>query len=705
MSANGRATIQAGLPGPAGAVCDGGGVNFAVYSAGATNMELCLYDDTLHETARYFLPRHTDGMWHGYLPGCKPGQRYGYRAHGPWSPAEGLRFNPAKLLLDPYARRLDGRFHWSAAVYDFEPEDKIEGWRKNTLDSAPYVPRCVVTAAGVPAQFKRPQIPWPDAIIYEANVRGFTMRHPQITAAERGTFRGLSNGQVLAYIKSLGITAVELMPVHTFIDEAFLVERGLRNLWGYNSVHFFVPDARFACANASAEFRDMVHAIHDAGIEVVLDVVYNHTGEGDERGPTLSFRGIDNLSYYRTEPDEPGRLVNDTGCGNSINADHPAVQKLIIDSLCYWHREMGVDGFRFDLATILGRTPYGFDSAHPLLQRISQSRELRDARLIAEPWDPGPEGYQLGQFPSRWAEWNDRYRDSIRRFWRGDSGQLSEFAQRIHGSSDLFEPGGRPPNSSINYVTCHDGFTLRDLVSYTQRHNEANGHANHDGQEQNFSCNHGIEGPSNDVNVERERFQHRLNLLATLLLSQGTPMILAGDEFGHSQNGNNNAYAQDNETGWLDWQLLTTHGDLINHFRKLTGLRRDLRLLRLPRYLHQRSQSGADWCDIQWLKPGGEAMQSADWPAMQQVVLLLTCHADGQIDSMALEALAICFNASRQEVTFRLPHEPGDADWKLLFCSTSAEPERAHGNCWRLQGPCIALAQKSNHPFPGGERQ
>jgi len=691
--------IQEGRASPAGSICAEGGVNFAIYSASANAMELCLFDEQRRETARFFLPQCTDGMWHGFLPGCKPGQRYGYRAHGDWDPASGKRFNPAKLLLDPYARRLDGRFRWSAAVFDFVPDEPRDHWRLNELDSAAFVPRCVVskTEAG---SFIPPRIAWRDVIVYEANVRGFTMRHPDLPEWERGTFRGMSNGKIVEYIRSLGITSLELMPVHAFIDEAFLVERGLRNFWGYNSIQFFVPDARFACEDAIPEFCQMVHALHDAGIEVILDVVYNHTGEGDEHGPTLTFRGLDNLTYYRTQPGEPGRLINDTGCGNSINADHPAVQALIVDSLCHWHKHMGVDGFRFDLATVLGRTEQGFRTEHPLLQTISNHPQLRDARLIAEPWDPGPGGYQLGQFPPRWTEWNDRYRDSLRRFWRGDPGQLSEFAQRIHGSSDLFEPSGRLPCSSINFVTCHDGFTLMDLVSYEHRHNHANGENNEDGQRESFSCNHGVEGISNDPAVTQARFRHRLNLLATLLFSQGTPMILAGDEFGNSQGGNNNAYAQDNETGWLDWRLLKGNMEFVRRLRQLTGLRHRLPLLRLPHYLHHRAQSGPDWCDIQWLRPDGTAMQQADWLMALRLTLLLTSHADGQADSPAVSAVAIVFNGTEEETGFTLPLLPGLPGWKLWFSSSNLEPRACDAGFWQIDGTSVALlaSERGNEP-------
>jgi isoamylase len=685
--------MQPGSPGPAGAHCDRDGVNFTLYSAGATAVELCLFDHDGRATARHFLPQQTAGTWHGYLPGCRPGQRYAYRVHGPWSPAEGLRFNPAKLLLDPYARQLDGAFRWDPALFDFLPGGEDDGWRKNEQDSAACVPRCIVTAASAAAPIRRPSIPWPELVIYEANVRGFTMRHPGVAEAERGTFRGLANRHILDYLKALGITALELMPVHALIDEAFLARRGLRNYWGYNSVQFFVPDGRFGRGDAVSEFRDMVRAIHDAGIEVILDVAYNHTGESDERGPTLSFRGIDNLCYYRSQPDDPGRLANDSGCGNSLNSDHPAVQALVLDSLCYWHRDMGVDGFRFDLATVLGRSQHGFDGAHPLLQRIGSHPDLRHARLIAEPWDAGPGGYQLGRFPPRWAEWNDRYRDTVRRLWRGDADQLAEFARRIHGSADLFEGNGRAPASSINFVTSHDGFTLQDLVSYARRHNQANGEHNRDGHPHNFSSNHGVEGASDEPSVARARERHRLNLLATLLFSQGTPMLLAGDEFGHSQGGNNNAYAQDNDTGWLDWRLAQSKQAFLQQVRALLALRRELPLLRLPHYLHGGSNATPCGPDIQWLRADGLPMQAHDWHGTPRFTLLLARQADDTDHAADGQAVALLFNAAAGACAFTLPRCAAARHWQLRFAS-SATPPPSHGpTSWQLTGWSLALLQ------------
>ena len=486
-------------------------------------------------------------------------------------------------------------------------------------------------------------------IFYEANVRGFTMRHPAVAEADRGKFQGMRNAGVIEYLKALGVTAIEFMPVHAFIDEHHLVKRGLRNFWGYNSISFFAPSSRYAQADAATEFRDMVRAIHDAGIEVVLDVVYNHTGEGGADGPTLSFRGIDNLAYYRTEPGDHGVYVNDTGTGNTVNVDHPNVQQLIMDSLRYWHREMGVDGFRFDLATILGRTPHGYSPVHPLLEAISHDGALHDAVLVAEPWDPGPGGYQLGGFPPRWSEWNDRYRDDVRRFWRGDVGSAGDFAKRLHGSADLFERNARPPFASVNFVASHDGFTLADVVSYEHRHNEPNREGNKDGHAHNCSCNYGVEGPTDDAHIGDLRRRQRLNMLATLLVSQGTPLLLAGDEFGHSQFGNNNAYAQDNETGWLDWSLLDDDPDFARMVRNLIHLRRQEPLLRGPRFLHEEAE-------VAWLSPDGDRLSEDDWQEGRAFIL-----------SLAAGRLAVLFNGSDETAAFAVRWKNLD----LVFASAA----------------------------------
>jgi len=689
--------IQTGNPDRLGAHWDGRGVNFALYSSAAEAVELCLFDAFGQQSQCFRLPGCDDGVWSGYLPDCAPGQRYGYRVHGPWAPAKGLRFNPSKLLIDPYARALDGAFRWSGAVYDFDHTTTGIRLQPNRTDSAAFMPKGIVTEGTAEYVGLRPRIPWPETVIYEANVRGFTMRHPDIPEHERGRFQGLSNAKILEYLKALGITSLELMPVHTMIDEGFLIGRGLRNFWGYNSVNFFTPGERYANRDACLEFREMVDAIHEAGIEVILDVVYNHTGEGGAKGPTLSFRGIDNLCYYCTEPKDPGIYVDDTGCGNTINADHPRVQALVIDSLVYWHRDMGVDGFRFDLAPVLGRTPLGFDPSHPLLRQINDDSRLSDAKLIAEPWGPGPGGYQLGRFPSRWAEWNDRYRDSVRRFWRGDDGQLSSVARSLHGSADIFEASGRPPQASINFITSHDGFTLRDLVSYEKRHNEANGEGNRDGHTHNFSANHGVEGETRDEKTNTLRRRQRLNMLATLLLSKGTPMLLAGDELGNTQSGNNNAYAQDNETGWLDWSGKAADPDFLQRVRDLVRLRAEMPHTRRQTWPHGYDHDGDGLRDIEWLHPGGGRMEVDHWHNDFALTLffpeLEESRPAGKPSSReGLVAVAIMLNASLVAREFELPRMPVKGSWELVFHSAGTEPSKTGPATWHLLSRSVGCA-------------
>jgi glycogen operon protein len=644
--------IEAGSAAPLGATTDEDGTNFAVFSSVAERVELCLFDAAGTERRRLDLPGRTGSVWHGYVPGARAGQRYGYRVYGPYDAAQGRRCNGAKLLIDPYARALDGELTWCEAVFDH-----------NARDSAAYVPRSVVTGPGPGVMFDRPVIPWADTIFYELNVRGYTMRHPAVTEAERGTFDGLRNGEVLEYLKALGITSVELMPVHAFIDEHHLAKKGLRNFWGYNSVSFFAPSNRYAREDGIEEFRAMVRAIHDAGLEVMLDVVYNHTGEGGASGPTLGLRGLDNLTYYSTEPADPGKYINDTGCGNTINVDHPQVQQLVLDSLRYWHQEMGVDGFRFDLAPVLGRHNHGYSVKHPMLDRISADAELRGAKLVAEPWDPGPGGYQLGHFPQGWAEWNDRFRDTLRRFWRGDAGESAELAQRLRGSADIFEWSGRTPASSVNFVSSHDGFTLADVVSYEHRHNEANGENNHDGHAHNYSANYGVEGPTEDASILATRERQRLNMLATVLFAQGTPMLLAGDEFGQTQRGNNNAYAQDNDTAWLDWSRTETEKQFLDAARRLIRLRRETPLLRLDEYLHGSLEKDDGLVRIEWFAPGGEAMDEHAWSGSSALCFVLSESCNGTIVSRA----AVMLNGSDSAQSFVLP---GDEGWRLEFAST-----------------------------------
>lgn len=679
--------IDKGHPAPLGASCDADGTNFAIYSSAAASVELCFFDAQLRESGRHALTEATDGVWHGYVHGCKPGQAYGYRVHGRYLPQQGLRYNPQKLLIDPYARKLCGEFSWSPAVFDFETPVKADSMQPSELDSADFVPKCVVVGhepAGPPA---RPKVPWPEMIIYEANVRGYTMHHPEIGEADRGRFRGMQNAVILDYLKSLGITSIELMPVHAFIDEHHLYRRGLRNLWGYNSINFFTPAARYLGDDDIHAFRDMVNAIHDAGIEVILDVAFNHTGEGDRLGPTLSFRGIDNLTYYRTVANNPGDYVNDTGCGNTLDTNHPVVRDLILDSLRYWANTMGVDGFRFDLATVLGRNEHGFSPDHPMLTAIGEDPALRDIKLIAEPWDPGPGGYQLGKFPPRWAEWNDRYRDCVRQFWRGDSAAAAEFARRLHGSSDLFEVGGRKPSSSINFVTSHDGFTLADVVSFARRHNEANGERNRDGHAENYSHNHGTEGATDDSGIIAIRRRQRLNMLATLLLSQGTPMILAGDELGNSQGGNNNAYAQDNAIGWVDWTGARADPEFLELLRSLIRLRRDNPLLRQSEYVHDQTGSEAH-NGISWLHPDGTHIAETDWPHVRAISLVLSTKDES--DSTGHHGVAVVINGSDTALDFRIPGNGFAQSWQVAFTSGGESTRAMGGIQWRIDKLSVA---------------
>ncbi len=675
--------MQPGNPEILGATPDESGTNFAVYSAVAENVELCLFDGAGTQTQIILLPEQSDGVWHGYLPGCAPGQRYGYRVHGPFDPANGLRCNAAKLLLDPYAREIVGDFKWDPAVYDYrETNGELQ---INRDDSAPFVPRSVVRAAFDQPFPEPPAISWGDSIFYECNVRGFTMRHPALDESDRGTFNGLRHKDVLAHLKSLGVNTIELMPVQTFIDEQHLAEQKLRNFWGYNSVGFFAPMQRYARGDAVVEFSDMVRTLHDAGFEVIMDVAYNHTGEADHRGPSLCFRGLDNRTYYRTEPDDHGAYVNDTGCGNTINIDHIRVRQMILDSLDYWASDMGVDGFRFDLATILGRRGDGFTPTHPFLADISNLSSLRHVKLIAEPWDPGPGGYQLGHFPPRWAEWNDRYRDSVRAFWRGDPGTSGELARRLHGSADLFESSQRPPFASVNFISAHDGFTLMDVVSYDQRHNEANGEDNRDGHSANFGSNHGIEGPTDDPTISEIRRRQRLNMLATLLFSQGTPMLLAGDELGNTQRGNNNAYAQDNDTSWLDWSI--NDPEFVEQVRELILLRREMPLLRLQSYLHGNLDTGSSSIRIDWCNQSGDIKQDEEWASSRAFSVLIT---ESKLNG-SREAAAILINGADQGNTLSLPALAQFSDWRLAFVSCREDEATMAGLEVSLPAKCLAL--------------
>src|SRR5690606_1680254 len=565
------------LPGrrdPLGATYDGNGVNFALFSLNATRVELCLFSAGRRpaEKERIPLPEVTGHVWHGYLKGIRPGQLYGYRVDGPYEPGSGLRFNPNKLLIDPYARALYGEVDWSQPVFSYPLGHPDEDLAFDEGDDAPGVPKGVVIANDFDWEGDRPpRTPWHRTIIYETHVRGLTMRHPDVPRRLRGTYAGLASPHILDYLTSLGVTAVELLPVHAFPDDSYLLEKGLRNYWGYNTINFFAPQARYASAKRRGEevreFKEMVKALHRAGLEVSLDVVYNHTAEGNHLGPTLSFKGIDNPAYYRLVEDDPRYYMDYTGTGNSLNAQSPEVLKLIMDSLRYWVQEMHVDGFRFDLASALARELHDVDRLGSFFDVIHQEPVLADVKLIAEPWDVGPGGYQVGNFPVIWTEWNGKYREATRAYWQGESGVMGELGYRLTGSSDLYSEDGRQPYASINFITAHDGFTLADLVSYNEKHNEANGEDNRDGHNDNLSWNCGVEGPTDDPEINALRARQQRNLLATLLLSQGVPMILGGDEIGRTQQGNNNAYCQDNEISWYDWDLDDRRRELLEFTR------------------------------------------------------------------------------------------------------------------------------------------
>ncbi len=664
---------------PLGANWDGHGVNFALFSAHAEKVELCLFDtDTHREFARIELTV-TDQIWHAYLSDCGPGTIYGYRVYGPYRPQDGHRFNPNKLLLDPYARQLSGRLCWDNSVYGYDLDEAELDMSFDSSDSAQFVPKAVVVDEAFDwGNDQPPRIPWPRTVIYETHVRGFTMLNQEIDEKKRGSFAGLASDCVISYLKSLGVTALELQPIHAFIDEHFLVKNGFTNYWGYNSIGYFCAESRYLSSGDRSEFKAMVRRLHEANIEVILDVVYNHTAEGGQSGPTLSFRGIDNLSYYRLSDDEKSVYINDSGCGNSLNLNHPQVLQMVIDSLRHWVIDMHVDGFRFDLAVSLGREAQGFNSNSAFFKAIHADAVLSQVKLIAEPWDIGPGGYQLGAFPPGWAEWNDRFRDCVRRFWRGDSGVVPELARSLHGSSDLFEHNGRRPSASINFITSHDGFTLTDLVSYNERHNEANGENNRDGHGANYSDNYGVEGPSDDPEINRLRQRQRRNLLATLFLSQGTPMVLAGDELGRSQQGNNNAYCQDNDKTWLDWSVLQNEAEMLDFLRHMIRLRIDYPLLHRDRFVHGEEQfKPSGFTDIQWLRADGQPMNDADWHDRRHNFLAMLLAAedvparDPRFIGEKEAALIIVFNADSSSVELMLPKS--EFHWHCIFTTASHE--------------------------------
>ncbi len=677
--------ISSGRAWPLGAQWDGDGVNFALFSANAEQVELCLFDESGdNEIQRVVLPAKTDDVWHVRLHDAGPGLLYGYRVYGPYDPVNGHRFNHHKLLLDPYARSTVGTYRESDENYGYikgSPEGDLSF---DTRDNAHNIPKCVV----VDEQSKRPRSTGPkvdllDSVIYEAHPAGLTQRLPGLSKRRRGTYGALASKKVIAHLRELGVTTIELLPVHAFCDEEHLLQKGLVNYWGYNSLLFFAPATRYAHTDARREFRRMVRALHVEGFEVVLDVVYNHTAEGNEHGPTLCYRGIDNASYYRLQ-DYRRYYINDTGCGNTINSRHPRVNQLIMDSLRYWVSQMQVDGFRFDLAPVLGRESWGFDRGAGFFDSVRQDPVLAGTKMIAEPWDTGPGGYQLGQFPQGWSEWNDEYRDSVRSFWRGDAHQLQALARALHGSSDKFEWQQRGPVASINFITSHDGFTLRDLVSYNERHNEANGEYNRDGHSHNISYNHGVEGPTDDAAINAERDLHRRNLMATLLLSQGVPMLVAGDEFGRTQHGNNNAYCQNNPLGWIDWSQATTDHAFLAFTQRLISLRRQLRGLRRSRYLHGTQQSPSLGVpDIVWLGADGSPMEHNEWHRQQAGFLGMLIPGDSGCDmaraagvhTQSCEHILIVINHDSAVVHFPLPEVPTSWVRRLDTCQVEQSDE------------------------------
>jgi isoamylase len=670
------ALMREGLPHPRGAQWDGKGTNFAVFSAHATKVEVCIFDEKgEQELERIALPEYTNQIWHGYLPDVRPGAIYGYRVHGPYEPESGHRFNPNKLLLDPYAVAHFGELKWDPAVFGYTMESG-DDTTFDERDSAPFMPKCVVVdpnfdwqGQDVPTEFR---LPFDDTIIYELHVKGFTKQFPGLPENLRGAYAGLADDSVIKYIKNLGVTSVELLPIHFFINDSHLLEKGLTNYWGYNSIGFFSPDPRYAADRSSVlqEFKEMVHRFHSAGIEVIMDVVYNHTAEGNELGPTLCFKGIDNASYYRLLPDKPRYYINDTGTGNTLNLSHPRVIQMVTDSLRYWAEQIRVDGFRFDLGTILAREPNGFDNQSGFLKACSQDPCLSRIKLIAEPWDCGPGGYQVGGFPPGWAEWNDKFRDTTRKFWIGNA-PASALTESLCATASVFNNQGRRPWTSINFVTAHDGFTLNDVFTYNEKHNEANGEDNRDGSDNNNSWNCGAEGPTDDAEIIALRKRMIRNVLATLLLAQGTPMLLAGDEFGRTQGGNNNAYCQDDEISWLNWDLQEKGKELVTFTRRLTRMRHKYPILRRNLFLSGHYDEELGVKDLTWINANGKEMEQEHWgdTNMRCFGMLL----DGRAPVTGIRqrgkqaTLLIVINDHHDLVEFTLPEVAGGDSWSLLI--------------------------------------
>jgi isoamylase len=691
MHRHSRATVLPGRHYPLGATWDGSGVNFALFSEHAEKVELCIFDARgTRELRRVVLPEYTDQVWHGYLPEAVPGTLYGYRVYGPYDPAAGHRFNHHKLLLDPYAKRLQGSLRWTDANFGYRIGSPRADLTFDRRDNAAAMPKCVVVDTAFSwGEDRQLHTRWTNSIVYELHVRGFTMKNPRAAPELRGTFAALGSPPIIEYLASLGISAVELLPVQAFVDDRVLVEKGLRNYWGYNTIGFFAPEPRYMAGPWLGEFKTMVKRLHEAGIEVILDVVYNHTAEGNHLGPTLSFRGIDNASYYHLASD-PRYYVDYTGCGNTLRLRHPRVMQLVTDSLRYWVTEMHVDGFRFDLAPAIVRRDDQFDWwSSGFMNAVLQDPVLARVKLIAEPWDLGPDGYQLGRFPPSWSEWNDKYRDTVRRFWKGTDGVIPELASRLTGSSDVFHRNGRHPRASVNFVTAHDGFTLHDLVSYNQKHNEANLSDGPDGRDENESWNCGVEGPTEDPEILRLRARQKRNMLAMLLLSQGTPMLLAGDEFGNTQFGNNNAYCQDNEIGWLNWPDARGEEWTLTEFvRRLIAIRRAHPVFRRTRFFLGRVTENDGLKDITWIAPDSSEMDTDDWHDTSRRALgalfggetgdeFISLSGYPEFDSTFL----MLMNAYDRELDFVLPKAGSFERWDLVFDTAQVQPS-ASGETW-----------------------
>ena len=717
--------ILPGKPYPLGATWDGLGVNFALFTENATRVELCFFDsvESHCESTRVILPEYNNHVWHAYIKGVRPGQLYGYRVYGPWQPSAGHRFNHHKVLVDPYARLLVRKLEWHDCLYGYTVGSKEQDLSFDTRNSAAYAPLAAVVDDSFNwGEDKRPNTPWHKTIIYEAQVRGLTMQHPDLPEEMKGTYLGIAQEPIINHLKQLGVTALELMPIHHRVDDRNLVEGGLSNYWGYNTLSYFAPDIRFASTNnplgAVNEFKMMVRALHDAGIEVILDVVYNHTAEGNHLGPTLSFRGIDNLSYYRTLPANRRYYMDYTGCGNTLNMMHPNVLQLIMDSLRYWVEEMHVDGFRFDLASALARELYDVDKLSAFFDVIQQDPIISRVKLIAEPWDLGEGGYQVGNFPVLWTEWNGKYRDTLRQFWKGDAGQIGETATRLTGSSDLYEHSGRSPHASINFVTCHDGFTLFDLVSYNQKHNLANLENNRDGESHNNSWNCGVEGATLDEKVRALRLKQRKNLMMTLLLSVGVPMVSGGDEVGRTQRGNNNAYCQDSPLSWTNWDLTEEDVEFLQFVKQLTEIRRSQKVLQRRTFF--RGKIGGPQTtgrDVIWLNEDGSEMTDRDWtsPSRRHLGVIFDGNLIDEIDEdgsmVSGSSLLILMNASDSPVEFVLPPKSNDAyartikrgapekAWKLLL-ETSGQ---LSPSCWELTTR-FSLEERSMAVFELGDK-